>query len=129
LKKLFSFCAFCAFLLIFGCASKTELSQDEIDARVEAARKADSLLNSSKKIEEQRNLTQTFSGIHAHGLMGSGNLAFDAHQDPEATRRMIRNYARLAEDYKKIAPKIEENRRKMIQAFKESQKEEERRIY
>jgi len=122
---------FSAILLIVGCGnfSKQEISQDEINARLEAARKADSLLNLSKTIEEERNLTQVFSGIHAHGIMGSGNLAFDAHQDPEATRRLIRNYALLAERYRESAPQVEEARRKMIQAYQEAQREEQRRIY
>jgi hypothetical protein len=121
---------FSAILLIFACVNspKQEISQAEINARAEAARKADSLLSSSKKMEEQKNLTQAFSGIHAH-TMGSGNLAFDAHQDPEATRRLIRNYALLAERYRESAPKVEEARRKMIQEYQKAQEEEKRRIY
>jgi len=121
--------------LVFGCfdSPKQELTQDEINARIEAkreaARKADSLLNSSRQIEEARNLSQAFAGIHVHGLGGSGNLAFDAHQDPEQTRRMIRSYAILAEKYKENAPRIEEARRKMIRNFQEAQEEENRRLY
>ena len=118
-------------ILAFGCNSpKQELSQAEIDAKIEAARKTDSLLNSSKKLEETKNLSQAFSGIHGHsGLMGTGNLAFDAHQDPEKTRMMIRNYARMAERYKESAPKIESARRKMIERYKEAAAEEAARVY
>jgi molecular chaperone DnaK (HSP70) len=121
---------FSVFLLIFGCfsSSEKELSQEEIDAKIEAARKTDSLLSSSKKVEESKNLTQSFAGVHGH-LMGTGNLAFDAHQDPVKTRRMIRNYAKLAERYRENAPKVEEARRKMIKAYQDAQKEEAERIY
>lgn len=116
-------------MFAFGCSSqKQELSQAEIDAQIEAVRKTDSLLNSSKKVEEAKNLTQAFSGIHNH-ITGTGNLAFDAHQDPVKTRRMIENYAKLAEMYKENAPKVEEARRKMIEKHKEAQRQEAARIY
>jgi hypothetical protein len=123
-------CFVFAMFLLFGCLgqSKVELSQEEIAAQAEAARKTDSLLNSSKKVMDTKNLTQSFSGVHNH-LTGSGNLAFDAHQDPEKTRRMIRNYAILAEKYKANAPKAEEARRKMIESYMKSVREEEARIY
>jgi maltooligosyltrehalose synthase len=123
-------CFLFMFLLLFGCfdAKEKKLSQEEIDAQTEAERKTDSLVNFSKKVIETRNLTQSFSGVHNH-IMGSGNLAFDAHQDPVKTRRMIENYAKLAERYKEYAPKIEEGRQKMIKAYKEAQKEEEKRVY
>jgi hypothetical protein len=123
-------CFLFVFFMLLGCLNqpKKEVSQEEINAQIEAARKTDSLLNSSKKVMENKNLTQSFMGIHNH-LMGSGNLAFDAHQDPIKTRRMIRNYAKLAERHKEYAPKIEEARRKMLEAYRKSAKEEEARIY
>jgi len=96
---------------------KKEISQAETDAQAEAARKSDSLINSSKKVIENKNLTQSFAGIHSH-IYGSGDLAFDAHQDPVKTRRMIRNYAKLAEKYREYAPKIEEARRKMLESYR-----------
>lgn len=125
-----NFCFLFAAFLLSGCLSspEKEISQAEIDAQAEAARKSDSLMNFSKKVMENKNLTQSFTGIHSH-LMGSGNLAFDAHQDPVKTRRMINNYAKLAEKYKEYAPKIEEARRKMLESYKESVKQEEARIY
>jgi hypothetical protein len=125
-KSLFFF----AFLLLLGCADspKQELTKEEVAARAEAARRADSLINWSRQLEEDRNLSQAFSGIHTH-IMGSGNLAFDAHQDPELNRRMVRASAAIAEQYRKTAPKVEEARRQMIQAFQEAQREEERRVY
>ncbi|MDR0305179.1 MAG: hypothetical protein LBH98_10520 [Chitinispirillales bacterium] len=119
-----------ALFLLIGCLKqpKKELSQEEKATQTEAARKADSLINFSKKVIETRDLAQSFAGIHNH-LMGSGNLAFDAHQDPVKARRMMKNYAKLAERYREYAPKVEEARRKMIQSYKESVKEEEARIY
>ena len=124
------FCFLLAAFLVLGCSlqSKKEISQAEIDAQAEAARKSDSLINSSKKVIEDKNLTQSFAGIHSH-IYGSGNLAFDAHQDPVKTRRMIRNYAKLAEKYKEYAPRIEEARRRMLESYKESVRQEEARIY
>lgn len=115
--------------MVFGCNSpKQEISQAEIDAKIEAARKTDSLLSSSKKLEESKNLSQAFMGVHGH-TMGTGNPAFDAHQDPVKTQQMIRNYARMAERYKENAPKIESARRKMIERHREMQKEEAARVY
>jgi len=124
------FCFLLAFFLFFGCSlqPKKEISQAEIDAQTEAARKSDSLINSSKKVIEDKNLTQSFAGIHSH-IYGSGNLAFDAHQDPVKTRRMIKNYAKLAEKYKEAAPRIEEARRRMLESYRESVRQEEARIY
>lgn len=124
------FCFLLAAFLLLGCSlqPKKEISQAEINAQAEAARKSDSLINSSKKVIENKNLSQSFSGIHSH-IYGSGNLAFDAHQDPVKTRRMIRNYAKLAEKYKEYAPKIEEARRRMLESYRESVKQEEARIY
>ena len=120
-----------AFFFAFGCGTspKQEISQAEIDAKIEAARKTDSLLNVSEQVEEARNLTQAFSGIHVHALGGSGNLAFDAHQDPQQTRLMIRGFAALAENYSENAQRIEEARRQMIRNFQEKQEEENRRAY
>ncbi|MCL2845792.1 MAG: hypothetical protein FWE23_10165 [Chitinivibrionia bacterium] len=122
------------FLLFFGCGNNSvqqysRLSQVEIEARIEAARLADSLLNFSSIMEEERDLSGAFSGVHVHGLRGSGNLAFDAHQDPAATRRLLQSSAILAERYREMAPQVEEARRRMIASFNEARKEEERRLY
>jgi len=121
------------FFLIVGCANSakpiSEPTQAETDARREAARLADSLLNFSSLAEEELGLSGAFVGVHTHGIRGSGNLAFDAHQDPAATRRLLQNYALLAERYREAAPKVEEARRRMIAAFNEAQREEERRLY
>ena len=70
--------------LLLGCfaTQKQDVSQEELAARIEAVRKSDSLINYSKDVMETRNLAQAISGVHTHGIMGSGNLAFDAHQDP-----------------------------------------------
>ena len=124
------YCFFLAAFLLLGCSfqSKKEISQAEITAQAEATRKSDSLINSSKKVIEDKNLTQSFAGIHSH-IYGSGNLAFDAHQDPVKTRRMIKNYAKLAEKYKEAAPRIEEARRRMLESYRESVRQEEARIY
>jgi len=123
-------CFLSAAFLLLGCSlqPKKEISSAEIAAQAEAARKSDSLINSSKKVIENKNLAQSFAGVHNH-IYGSGNLAFDAHQDPVKTRRMIKNYAKLAEKYKEFAPKIEEARRKMLESYRESVKQEEARIY
>jgi len=121
--------------LFLGCVDNSsvqeysQLTQAQIDARIEAARLADSLLSYSSALEEQRDLSSSFAGIHRHGLMGSGNLAFDAHQDPEATRRLLQSYAILADRYREMAPQIEEARRRMIAEFNAARKEEERRLY
>ena len=122
---------FSVFLLLFGCVNppRPQLSQDEIDAKIEAARKTDSLLNLSQQIEESRNLAQAFAGIHVHGLGGSGNLAFDAHQDPDRTRQILLEYEKLAERYAGSEPKIREARLQMIRNFQEEKEEEMRRIY
>jgi hypothetical protein len=121
---------FSVFLLSFACnPPKQGLSQEELEAKIEAARKTDSLLNWSKGIEDARGLSLVFSGVHAHGIMGTGNLAFDAHQDPEQARLMIRGFATLAENYKENVTKIEEARRQMIRDFQKAQEEENRRIY
>jgi len=122
---------FSVFLLLFGCVNppRPQLSQDEIDAKIEAARKTDSLLNLSQQIEESRNLAQAFAGIHVHGLGGSGNLAYDAHQDPVETQRMLKFYNLIAEVNKEKFSLAEDARRQALINHREAKEEEMRRIY